>query len=98
MATTTHTVTLAAGSLHPVWLRGFLSLLQSIDGVEVVSLVAEFHLAVRWDVGCVVVSGFYGGHAELVACGRTGRASALQRAVLMAAYMQVVGAEEGGCV
>lgn len=65
-------------------------------GLEVVSLVAEFHLSVRWDVGCVVVSGFYGGHAESVACGLTGRASALQRAVLMAAYMQVVGAEEGG--
>ncbi len=41
MATTSHVVTLAAGSLHPVWLRGFLSLIQSVDDVEVVGHASD---------------------------------------------------------
>ncbi|RYD16020.1 MAG: response regulator transcription factor [Lysobacteraceae bacterium] len=34
-------MTLAAGSLHPVWLRGFLSLLQSVDGIDVVGHASD---------------------------------------------------------
>ncbi len=37
----TRTMTLAAGSLHPVWLRGFLSLLQSVDGIDVVGHASD---------------------------------------------------------
>ena len=66
-------------------------------GLDVGTLVAEFHLTVRWELGCVVVTGHFGGHIEKVE-GAAGRASGLQRAVIMAAYMQVVGAEEGGRV